>query len=125
MMRPKVIEFGRCPKSRGLAEKRNHSWVASRGNMVKQFAVKARNVPERHLAQTHCFIEQRIEHRREVARRGIDDLQDFGGRGLLLQGFAQFSEQPRVLVGYGRLALKCLVPLASQPRDLCFLAGGG
>ena len=53
--------------------------------MVKQFAVKARNVPERHLAQPHCFVEQRIEHRREVARRGIDYLQDFGDRGLLLQ----------------------------------------
>ena len=29
-----------------------------------------------------CLFKDCIEHRREVARRGIDDLQDLGGRGL-------------------------------------------
>ena len=31
------------------------------------------------------LFQHRVEHRREVAGRGIDDLQHFGGRGLLLQ----------------------------------------
>ena len=36
-------------------------------------------------AQTHRFFEHRIEHRRKIAGRGIDDLQHLGGRGLLFQ----------------------------------------
>ena len=40
-----------------------------------------------------------VEHRFQVAGRTADDLQHVGGRGLLLQGFAQFAEQPRVLDG--------------------------
>ena len=31
------------------------------------------------------LFQYRVEHRREVAGRGIDDLQHLGGRGLLLQ----------------------------------------
>jgi hypothetical protein len=34
-------------------------------------------------------------------------------------------KQPSVLVVGGRLLLKCLVALASDLRDLCFLAGSG
>jgi hypothetical protein len=30
------------------------------------------------------LFQYRIEHRREIAGRGADDLQDFGGRSLLL-----------------------------------------
>ena len=42
-------------------------------------------MPKRGLAQAHRLFEHRVEHRREVAGRGIDDLQHLGGRGLLLQ----------------------------------------
>ena len=31
------------------------------------------------------LLEDRVEYRREVAGRGIDDLQHLGGRGLLLE----------------------------------------
>jgi hypothetical protein len=41
----------------------------------------------------------------------------------LLQRFAQFVAQSGILVGSGRLPLKCLVALASDQRELCFLAG--
>jgi hypothetical protein len=37
------------------------------------------------IAQAHCLLDYRIEHGREVAGRGIDHLQDLGGRGLLLR----------------------------------------
>jgi len=37
------------------------------------------------LAQPRCLIEHRVEHGREIAGRGIDDLQYLGGRGLLLR----------------------------------------
>ncbi len=42
-------------------------------------------MPESCVAQPYCLFEHRVEHRREVAGRGIDDLQHLGGRGLLLQ----------------------------------------
>ena len=43
---------------------------------------------ERRLAQVQRLLQHRIEHRRQIAGRGVDDLQHFGGRGLLLQRFA-------------------------------------
>jgi hypothetical protein len=46
-----------------------------------------------------------------------------GGRDLLLQRFAQFVVQPRILVNDCRLPPKCLAPLASELRNLRFLAG--
>jgi hypothetical protein len=33
------------------------------------------------------FFQHRIEHRREIAGRGIDDLEDLGRRGLPSLGF--------------------------------------
>ena len=36
-----------------------------------------------------------VEHRGEIAGRGIDDLEDFGRRRLLLARLAQFGGQPR------------------------------
>jgi hypothetical protein len=43
---------------------------------------------ERHRPLRHC-----IEHRREVARGGIDHLQYLGGRDLLLQGLVALSKR--------------------------------
>src|SRR5271169_4717368 len=37
----------------------------------------------------HCLREHRIEYRREVAGRRIDDLQHLGGGGLLVERLAQ------------------------------------
>ena len=41
-------------------------------------------------------IDVGVEHRREIAGRGVDDLQHLGGRGLLLQRLARLSQEPRV-----------------------------
>jgi hypothetical protein len=38
------------------------------------------------------FFQDRVEHRREVAGRAVDYLQDFGGRGLLLQRLARLGQ---------------------------------
>ena len=43
------------------------------------------------------LFHYRLEHRREIAGRGIDDLQHLCGRGLLLQGLACLVNEPRVL----------------------------
>src|SRR5262249_33492621 len=59
------------------------------------------------------LLQDRIEDRCEVAGRGIDDLQHFGGRGLLLQGLARLGQQPRVLRRDDRLRREIL-----QQRDL-------
>src|SRR5215472_10060569 len=63
--------------------------------------------------QLRCLLQYRIEHWRNTPRRGIDDLQHFGGRSLLLQGFARLRQQPRVLHCNDRLDRKVL-----QQRDL-------
>ena len=54
-------------------------------------------MPKAALAQPHCLFQHRVEHRREIAGRGVDDLQHLGGRGLLLQCLARLGDQPRVL----------------------------
>src|SRR5215471_3535672 len=59
------------------------------------------------------LFQDRVEHRGEVARRRIDDLQELGGRGLLLQGFARLGDQPRVLHRNDRLCGEVL-----QQHDL-------
>src|SRR6202048_1934771 len=55
----------------------------------------------------------RTEHGLQITGRGADDLEHVGGGGLLLQGFAQFVEQARVLYGDDGLAGK-----ARNQRDL-------
>src|SRR6516225_8406131 len=70
---------------------------------------------ERSFAKPHSLCEHLIEHRREVTRRGIDDLQNLGGGGLLLQGFACLSNEPRILHRNDRLASEVL-----QKGDLFF-----
>ena len=42
---------------------------------------------------------ERIEYCLQIERRAADDLEHIGGGGLLLKGFTQLTEQPRVLDG--------------------------
>src|SRR5690242_10352512 len=58
-------------------------------------------------AQLHRLIQQRIEHRGEISRRGVDDLQHFGGRGLLLQSLLEIACP----------SLKCAIGLGAGDRD--------
>ena len=73
---------------------------------------KARTA-ERGAAQLHRLFQHRVEHRREIAGRGIDDLQYLGGRGLLLQCLARLGQEPRILHRDDRLRREIL-----QQRDL-------
>jgi hypothetical protein len=57
---------------------------------VELFAIVGMHASIGGFAETQCPIEYRVKNWREVAGRGIDDLQHFGGRGLLLQRFARF-----------------------------------
>src|SRR5215469_3588767 len=43
------------------------------------------------------LFQYRIKYRREIAGRGIDDLQDLCGRGLLLQCLTRLGDEPRIL----------------------------
>jgi hypothetical protein len=63
---------------------------------------------ERRVAYSHSLFEHRIEDRREVAGRGIDDPKHLGGRNLLLQRLARLGDQPRVLHRDHRLRRKVL-----------------
>jgi hypothetical protein len=54
------------------------------------------------LAQRHRLVENGVEHRREVAGRGVDDTEHLGGGGLLLQGLVALGT---VLLPLG----KCLI----------------
>ena len=53
------------------------------------------------------LFQHRVEHRREIARRGVDHLQHLGGRGLLFQCLALLGDQPRILDRDDRLIGEC------------------
>src|SRR5437764_67700 len=59
------------------------------------------------------LFEHRVEYRRDIAGRGIDDLEDFGGRSLLLQRLARLSYQTCILNRDHRLRREVL-----DQRDL-------
>ena len=50
-------------------------------------------------ANARRVFQHRLEYRLKIAGRGTDNLEHVGGGGLLLEGIAQFSEQPGVLDG--------------------------
>jgi hypothetical protein len=58
---------------------------AIHGTKMKAFTVPNSENAERRLAQPRSLFEHRLEDRREVAGRTVDDLQHLGGRGLLRQ----------------------------------------
>src|SRR5215467_12183628 len=70
--------------------------VVLRGQ-TKGLAVAEIHRSEFRLADSHCVFQQGSVHRPEVPRRTGDDAQYLGGRGLLLQRFAQLVEQAGVL----------------------------
>ena len=51
------------------------------------------------LAKSSRRLKQRVEHRLQIESRAANDLEHVGGRGLLLERFAQFAQQPRILNG--------------------------
>jgi hypothetical protein len=71
-------------------------------------AVKGGQRAFRCTAQAVRLFQYRVEHWREVAGRRIYDLQDLGGRGLLLQRLGKFSltlGKPTFEIGYTLLGI--------------------
>jgi hypothetical protein len=62
-------------------------------------------MPKRGLAEPHRLFKDCLEDGREVARRGVDDLQDLGRRGLLVQRLIAFGS------ALGKLTLQIGYPL--------------
>ena len=60
-----------------------------------------------------AFSKNRVEHRRQIARVGVDDLQHLCGRSLLVQCLALLGEQPCVLDGDD-----CLISEGADKFDL-------
>ena len=99
---------------------------APRANGTELLSIGDTHYAECRIAEPHRLVEHRIEHRREIAGRGIDDLEDLGGRGLLVERLARLGDEPGVLHRDHRLGGEVL-----QQRDLLvgerpdFLAVGG
>ena len=72
-------------------------WNIPKRDCVIMLAVERPKDAERGAAQIGRLLEHRVEHRREIAGRGVNDLQHLGGRGLLLQRLPLLVDQPRVL----------------------------
>src|SRR6516165_3916329 len=83
--------------------------------LKEAFLVGTSNVSDVCLAESNGRLDQSAKHHLEVERRAADNLEHIGGRGLLLQGFAQLVEQPRVLDGDD-----CLAGEALNQLDLLF-----
>jgi hypothetical protein len=87
--------------------------ISARSYRAQILAITDHQRTQRSAAESVGLFQYCIEHRREVARRGIDDLQYLGGRCLLLQRFAGFGQEPGVLHCDDRLRSEIL-----QQRDL-------
>src|SRR5215469_9517438 len=85
------------PKSTNPPRPLNTAQFTGRRGRMKVFTVESKEVTMRRLAKSYRLFEHRVEHRREDAGRGIDDLQYLSGRGLLLQGLTRLGDQPRIL----------------------------
>src|SRR5437763_10825366 len=67
------------------------------GSGAEVFPVVSDENPVLDITQGVRLFQDRVEDGGEIAGRGIDDAQDLGGRGLLLQCLARLGDQPRVL----------------------------
>src|SRR5207253_1118313 len=75
-------------------------------------------------AESESVFEHRIKNWREVAGGGVDDLENLGSRGLLLQGLTGLANEARVLDGDDGLIGECLdqIKLAVGERARTFSA---
>src|SRR5215831_3522815 len=83
------------------------------GNRANVVALNNPQAAQCRAAKIVCLLQYRVEYRREVAGRGIDDAEYLRSSGLLLQGLARLGQQPRVLHRDDRLRRKIL-----EQRDL-------
>ena len=83
------------------------SGMAIAGCPPEDFTVASEYPRNMAFAQTCCRFEKRIEDRFQIEGRAADDLEHVGGGGLLLERFAQFADQTRVLYCDHSLICKC------------------
>ena len=79
-----------------------------RSGTAEALAIVDRQQAERALAQARRLLKDRVENRGEIAGRLVDDLQNLGGRGLLLKRFTKFSltfGKPTSQIGYRLLRI--------------------
>src|SRR5258706_683985 len=69
----------------------------------EQFALAEVDDRVESITQATGRLCQGVQHLLQIEGRAADDLQDISGRGLLLQGFAQFPEQSCILDSDHRL----------------------
>jgi hypothetical protein len=74
------------------------------GSKTKIFAVELENMTALGPAEPRCALDQSFQNGLKIEGRAADDLEYIGRSPLLLER---------------------LVPLAGEPRNLCFLAGSG
>src|SRR5690242_11171342 len=91
---------------------------AAHGHRVEMLAFAEQQASNVSAAQDVRLLQYRIKYRDEIARRGVDDLQYLGGRGLLLQGLARLGQEPRIFHCDDRLRREVF-----EQRDLLFGKG--
>ena len=80
---------------------------AAYSNRLEMTAMDDHQRTESGLAQGMRLLQDRVENRREVAARGIDDTQNLCGRGLLCERLVAFDRARRhQLLGFGKLPLE-------------------
>ena len=78
-----------------------------------ELTVRAKDEPLLGCAKPRRALDQSVENGLKLECRAADNLQHVGGRGLLLEGLAEFVEQASVLYGDHRLRSEVL-----DQRDL-------
>src|SRR5215472_16240231 len=90
-------------------EKRGEAcWRTARRDRAKPLTLFDEQGAVGGFAQSRRLLQHCLENRGKVARGAVDDLQDFGGRGLLFQGLARLGYEACVLHGDDRLSRKVL-----------------
>ena len=95
-------------------------------NRVEVLAVIGQQAAKGRLAQKHRLFEDRVEHRGEVAGRGVDNLADLGGGGLAGQRRVALGAALRELapeIGDGPRGIRDVVPDVVQDVVPCHRTG--
>jgi hypothetical protein len=77
-------------------------WRTAHGRDLKTVSFACPESAEIGLAESEGLFQHGIEHRREIAGRRVDDLQDFGGGGLALKSLITLNGalvQPLLRIG--------------------------
>src|SRR5215831_8487092 len=82
--------------------------MAASGSSAKILTIEGHQRAVSGVAEAVCLLQDCVEHRGEIAGRGIDDLQYLGGGGLLFQCLARLGQESRVFHRNDRLRRKIL-----------------